>query len=132
MPATDTDRRDRSGVRESVRIVSDAYLATDRACRRIAVSALLGLCDGVICLSGGPRGPIGSAFGDDHAELAEGRLSKLNTLFDGRLYVELERVGDYDRAIEQTSNWPTASNCRLSPPTRHSFVPAKTLTRTTP
>jgi DNA polymerase-3 subunit alpha len=90
------------GYANLVRIVSDAYLTTEAGLPpHRPVSALQGLCDGVICLSGGPRGPIGSAFGDDHSELAESRLFTLKELFGDRLYVELERVGDYDRAIEQ-------------------------------
>ncbi len=90
------------GYANLVRIVSDAYLATEPGLPpHRPVSALRGHCDGIICLTGGPLGPLGVALADDHAELAETRLLKLRDLFGDRLYVEVERVGDYDRAIEQ-------------------------------
>jgi len=91
-----------AGYANLVRMVSDAYLTTETGLPpHRPVSLLHGLCDGIICLSGGPRGPVGSAFVDDHAELAESRLFTLKRLFGDRLYVELERLGDYDRAVEQ-------------------------------
>ena len=56
--------------------------------------------DGLICLSGGPRGAIGTALKTDHAQLAENRLLSLKRIFGDRLYVELERVEGYDRVVE--------------------------------
>src|SRR6185312_15597696 len=60
-------------------------------------------CEGLICLTGGPRGPVGHAIRQDRRDLAETRLLTLKDLFGDGLYVELERVGVYDRAIEQAS-----------------------------
>jgi DNA polymerase-3 subunit alpha len=84
-----------------VRLISRAYLEgpADQAVH-LPIGWLEGHADGVICLSGGPRGPVGSALADDHKALAEQRLLTLKALFGDRLYVELERVGDYDRAVE--------------------------------
>ena len=86
--------------------------------------------DGLICLTGGPRGPIGSAIKAGHAELAETRLLTLKQMFGDRLYVEIERVAGYDRADRgrRPSSSPTATNCRSSRPTRRSFRRA-TITR---
>ena len=36
-----------------------------------------GLADGIICLTGGPKGPIGRALKSDHPQLAEERLLSL-------------------------------------------------------
>ena len=43
---------------------------------------------------------MGTALKFDHNDLAEGRLLKLKAIFGDRLYVELERVGNWDRRIE--------------------------------
>ena len=68
------------------------------------------LADGLICLSGGPRGPIGSAFKSDHRHSPRSRLLTLKSLFGDRLYVELERVAGYDRAHRGSDH-----RSRLSP-----------------
>ncbi|TGV60792.1 DNA polymerase III subunit alpha, partial [Mesorhizobium sp. M00.F.Ca.ET.149.01.1.1] len=60
-------------------------------------------CGGLICLTGGPRGPIGSALKADRRDLAEQRLLFLKDLFGDRLYVELERVAGYDRMVEKST-----------------------------
>lgn len=84
-----------------VRLVSRAYLDTPPGEPvQITTEWLAGMSDGLICLTGGPRGPIGSALKAGHADLAESRLQSLISLFSDRLYVELERVSGYDRALE--------------------------------
>ena len=88
------------GYANLVRLVSRAYLdvpAGEGA--HVTTAWLADLSEGLICLSGGPRGPIGSAVVNDPA-LAERRLLDLATIFGDRLYVELERMRGHDRAIE--------------------------------
>ncbi|MCO5065849.1 MAG: DNA polymerase III subunit alpha [Rhizobiaceae bacterium] len=89
------------GYSNLMRIVSAAYLDTPSGepVHRSATQ-LQGFTDGLICLTGGPRGPVGVAFKAGHADVAEARLEQLQTLFGDRLYVELERLGGYDRALE--------------------------------
>ncbi|MDQ0512353.1 DNA polymerase III subunit alpha [Ancylobacter amanitiformis] len=48
---------------------------------------------GLICLTGGPAGPIDRAFAAGSGELAEQRLATLAALFGDRLYVEIQRHG---------------------------------------
>jgi len=87
-----------------VRLVSDAYLATEvGAPPHRPVSALAGACEGIICLTGGPRGPIGAALRDEHPTIAETRLLTLKALFGDRLYVELERMGEWSRGLERAT-----------------------------
>lgn len=89
------------GYANLVRLVSRAYLEnTPGEAVNVTIDKLFDLTEGLICLSGGPRGPLGSAFKSDHAPLAESRLLTLKSLFGDRLYIELERVAGYDRAIE--------------------------------
>ena len=47
--------------------------------------------DGLIALTGGPSGPIDRALAGGHSDLARARLMRLASLFDKRLYVELQR-----------------------------------------
>ena len=85
-------------------MVSRVYLETQPGeAVHLTTEMMAGSCDGLICLSGGPRGPIGNAIREDRRDLAEARLLTLKDLFGDGLYVELERVGAYDRAVEQAS-----------------------------
>ena len=92
------------GYANLIRIVSAAYLDTppgEPPSR--SLPALHGRTEGIICLTGGPRGPVGAAIRDGDRERAERRLLELKALFGDRLYVELERLGGYDRALEATT-----------------------------
>ena len=90
-----------AGYANLVRLVSRAYLDNPPDAGVFAPLEWLGEhADGLICLSGGPRGPIGSAIASDHQALAEERLLKLKAAFGDRLYIELERTQGYDQRIE--------------------------------
>ncbi|WP_025030429.1 DNA polymerase III subunit alpha [Nitratireductor aquibiodomus] len=89
------------GYSNLVRLVSRAYLENEPgAATHITTEWLTELSGGIICLSGGPRGPIGAALKADRPEVAEQRLLFLKECFGNRLYVELERFEGYDRALE--------------------------------
>ena len=93
-----------AGYANLVRLVSHAYLDTPSGEPVHADTDMLAqYCQGIICLTGGPRGPIGAALKADRLELAESRLLLLREMFGDRLYVELERIGAYDRTVEQRS-----------------------------
>ena len=89
------------GYSNLVRIVSRTYLDNPPGDPTHApVGWLSEHAEGIICLSGGPRGPIGKAITNDHGALAESRLLTLKSIFGDRLYVELERLGGYNQALE--------------------------------
>ncbi|MDZ5698291.1 DNA polymerase III subunit alpha [Chelativorans sp. M5D2P16] len=90
------------GYANLVKLVSRAYLENEAgADPHIAAGWLEDHAEGIVCLSGGPRGPVGAALKADRAEVAEARLLFLKKkAFGDRLYVELERLRDYDRAVE--------------------------------
>lgn len=93
-----------TGYANLVRLVSRAYLETPTGeLVHLTTDMLEGLSEGLICLSGGPRGPIGSALKEDRRDLAEARLLTLKAMYGDRLYVELERVAGYDRLVEQST-----------------------------
>jgi DNA polymerase-3 subunit alpha len=87
-----------------VRLVSRMYLdlpAGEPAHAKAEWLAAHG--EGVICLTGGERGPIGTALKADHAAIAESRLLALRQMFGDRLYLELQRPAGHDRVIEAAS-----------------------------
>ena len=89
------------GYSNLVRLVSRAYLEnTPGEAVHVTLGWLAEHGGNLICLTGGPRGPIGAAIKSDHAHLAETRLLALKQIFGDRLYVELERVAGYDRVVE--------------------------------
>ncbi len=59
----------------------------------VPCSRLRALSEGIICLSGGPGGPLNAALEEDDVERARGRLDFLREAFRDRLYVELQRHG---------------------------------------
>ena len=90
-----------TGYGNLVRLVSRAYLENGPGDPvNASLDWVAGLAEGLICLTGGPRGAIGMALKTDHAPLAESRLLSLKSIFGDRLYVELERAEGYDRVVE--------------------------------
>ena len=90
-----------TGYKNLVHLVSRAYLdksETDPANAKIDWVEELG--EGIIALTGGPNGPINTALVDDKKERAIARLERLQKAFGNRLYMELQRHGNYDRMNE--------------------------------
>ncbi|WP_422646287.1 DNA polymerase III subunit alpha [Agrobacterium tumefaciens] len=56
---------------------------------------------GLIALTGASGGPIDIALREGHADQAKDRLLTLKSLFGDRLYIELQRQGNFDRAHER-------------------------------
>ncbi|WP_421859026.1 DNA polymerase III subunit alpha [Oricola sp.] len=90
------------GYANLVELVSQAYLDTDEQARaQINANWLAAHAGGIICLTGGPGGPIGAMLGEGHLSAAEDRLLMLKDCFGDRLYVELQRHRGYDQAVER-------------------------------
>ncbi|PZO75173.1 MAG: DNA polymerase III subunit alpha, partial [Mesorhizobium amorphae] len=85
-------------------LVSELHLKTEPGDPvHMVHSKLEKYAPGLICLTGGPRGPIGVAIASGNMEAAEKRLAELKSYFGDRLYVEIERIGAWDRRIEAAS-----------------------------
>jgi len=57
---------------------------------------------GLIALTGGPNGPVDMALASGQADVAARRLGQLASIFDRRLYLELQRHGvDSERTVER-------------------------------
>ena len=90
-----------TGYGNLVRLVSRSYLEHGPGDPvHVPLAWVAEHADGLICLTGGPRGAIGTALKTDHAQLAENRLLALKRIFGDRLYIELERAAGYDRVVE--------------------------------
>ena len=85
------------------KLVSDSHIEGDPAqLPHTTWEKLEALNGGLICLTGGLRGPVGQYILHNQAKEAEAVLKKLMKLFKGRLYIELQRHGlREEEAIEE-------------------------------
>jgi DNA polymerase-3 subunit alpha len=82
------------GYANLIKLASQAFLLPDPADpTHIKIDALASHSKGLIALTGGPEGPIGRALAEGQADLARERLTRLQRIFNGSLYVELQRHG---------------------------------------
>ena len=58
---------------------------------QVSLAELESHAEGIICLTGGPEGPLGRLLQTGQATKARGLLDRLACAFSGRLYVELQR-----------------------------------------
>ncbi len=91
------------GYRNLCKLVSDAHLegeATEEP--HISWAELEGHTTGLICLTGGVKGPVSQYLLHNQKKQGEEALKKLKGLFKNRLYIELQRHGIYEeKAIEE-------------------------------
>jgi DNA polymerase III subunit alpha len=86
-----------AGYRNLLQLVSQSYLAGESPSEpSISRRDLAGASDGLLCLAGSSRGPVGRLLAEGQAEAAEAVLSELAAAFPNRLYVELTRHGTAD------------------------------------
>ncbi|RFB06337.1 DNA polymerase III subunit alpha [Parvularcula marina] len=98
----------------------------------ISVEALIENTEGLICLTGGPEGPVDRLHAEDHASEAASLLARLASAFPSRLYVELQRHPSSDvtdRGGRYSSEaWLAAEAYRLGLPlvaTNNPYFPAR-------
>ena len=80
---------------------SRSYLAGEPGAEpAVGLADLAAAERGLICLTGGPRGPVGRLLAEGQTDAAEALLTNLMAAFPGRLYIELMR---HDEAAEAAS-----------------------------
>jgi DNA polymerase-3 subunit alpha len=103
-PPAEPDRlvllvQNETGYRNLLALVSRSFLDSMGAAEpAIALADLAAASDGLICLSGGPEGPVGRPLAEGQSEAAEAMLAALRAAFPGRLYIELMRHGRSEEA----------------------------------
>jgi DNA polymerase III subunit alpha len=81
-----------AGYRNLLALVSQSYLAGETPHEpAISLNELARASEGLLCLAGGPKGPVGRLLAEGQAEAAEAVLTELAAAFPNRLYVELMR-----------------------------------------
>lgn len=95
---------DAEGYERLVDLISRAYLDGEGSGHavNIAKSWLEDASNaGLIALTGASGGPVDVALREGHAAQAKSRLLALKDIFGDRLYIELQRQGNFDRAHER-------------------------------
>jgi DNA polymerase-3 subunit alpha len=83
-----------AGYRSLMRLNSRAFLETPtNEAPHIKLAWLDGDAEGLIALTGGPRGPLDTVIAAGNGTLAASRCDALVALFGDRLYIELQRHG---------------------------------------
>ncbi|MCF2906523.1 DNA polymerase III subunit alpha [Octadecabacter sp. CECT 8868] len=80
-----------AGYMNLMKLNSCAYIDANGELPQVSLEDLERHSDGLICLSGGPDGPIGRLLRAGQRPAAEAMMMKLASSFPDRLYVELQR-----------------------------------------
>jgi DNA polymerase-3 subunit alpha len=84
--------QDETGYRNLMALTSRAFLEPDlQGEHAVSIEGVSACADGLICLTGGPDGPIDRLLAAGRNADAERLLDELAASFPGRLYVELQR-----------------------------------------
>ncbi len=100
--------QDEAGYGNLLKLNSCLYIGKDGQLPQVTPDELAAHSDGLICLSGGPDGPVGRLLQAGQATKAEALLARLAAIYPDRLYVELQRhpgeggqVTEAERATER-------------------------------
>ncbi|MEM6739090.1 MAG: DNA polymerase III subunit alpha [Pseudomonadota bacterium] len=83
--------QDEAGYANLMKLQSCLYLRGDGQLPHVTMDELSAHAAGVICLSGGPNGPLGRLLSAGQRAKAEALLLSLAATFPDRLYIELQR-----------------------------------------
>ncbi len=83
--------QDETGFGNLMRLSSANYLDCGQAAPHVTMEALAAQAEGLICLTGGAGGPLGTLLLEGQEGRAEWLASRLQAIFADRLYVELQR-----------------------------------------
>ncbi|BAQ67961.1 DNA polymerase III subunit alpha [Rhodovulum sulfidophilum] len=80
-----------AGYGNLMKLNSCLYLGETGELPQVSPDELIAHADGLICLTGGPDGPVGRLIRDGQRAKAEALVTRLAAAFPTRLYVELQR-----------------------------------------
>ena len=90
-----------TGYRNLMRLNSRLYLGKAGARPQVTPDEVAACAEGVICLTGGPDGPVGRLLQAGQDDAAEALVDHLERAFADRLYIELQRHGGEDGTAPQ-------------------------------
>ncbi|MET4808016.1 DNA polymerase III subunit alpha [Limibacillus sp. MBR-115] len=94
--------KDEQGYRNLMRLSSRAYLETDAGeTPQVDIEALEECGAGLIALTGGAKGPVNRLLNEGRGAEAEAYLLRLKTIFNDRLYIEIQRHGIQDEVASE-------------------------------
>ena len=82
----------RKGYKNLIKLSSEVYI-NDHGEEQVNLDRVLELSEGLICLSGGEGGIINNLFVDGQKKEANELISKIQSKFFDRFYIELQRTG---------------------------------------
>lgn len=86
--------KSKEGYQNLLKLMTDAYEKVDEhGVAHITLKELKGHTDGMLCLSGGPKGPLGEALLSNRSAEAESYVHLFKQLFGNRFYMEIMRHG---------------------------------------
>ncbi len=80
-----------AGYEALMKLNSCAYLDADGQLPQVTVDELAAHSEGLICLTGGPIGPVGQLLQSGQRPKAQALMDRLAQIYPDRLYVELQR-----------------------------------------
>ena len=80
-----------AGYENLMKLNSCLYVDKGEQLPQVTVEELREFSDGLICLSGGPNGPVGRLLRAGQRPAAEALMADLSAIYPDRLYVELQR-----------------------------------------
>ena len=83
--------KDELGYKNLMKLSSEMYVQNDDEKVEISIETLERHADGLICLTGGSRGPLGQMILGAQDKAARDLLLKFQNIFSDRLYLELQR-----------------------------------------
>jgi len=83
--------QDRQGYENLMKLNSCLYLRGDNTLPHVTLDQLAQHGAGLICLTGGPDGPLGRLLQTGNRAKAEALLTRLQAIYADRLYIELQR-----------------------------------------
>jgi DNA polymerase-3 subunit alpha len=83
-----------TGYRNLMDLVSRSFLESESDAEpAVSLSDVAAASTGLLCLSGGAKGPLGRLIAEGQADAAASLLSRLQEAFPARLYIEVQRHG---------------------------------------
>lgn len=113
------------GFSNLMRLASAAYENQGEAGVSLSLAQVEAASSGIICLTGGAFGPVGTSLWEGDRQGAQAQMLALKAIFAGRLYVELQRHGlEQEVATEAAMVELAYANALPLVATNENFFPA--------